>query len=53
MFKNLVGSKTLTQEDLKPALEKMKDHIIGINFTTEYSENFIDKLSDKRKVTFP
>lgn len=29
MFKNLVGSKTLTKDDLKPALEKMKDHIIG------------------------
>ena len=30
MFKNLVGSKTLTKEDLKPALEKMKDHVIGM-----------------------
>ena len=31
MFKNLVGSKTLTKEDLKPALEKMKDHVIGMS----------------------
>lgn len=29
MFKNLVGSKTLTREDLQPALEKMRDHLIG------------------------
>ena len=29
MFKNLVGSKTLTAEDLQPALEKMRDHLIG------------------------
>lgn len=29
MFKNLVGSKTLSKEDLAPVLEKMKDHLIG------------------------
>jgi len=29
MFKNLVGSKSLTIQDLEPALEKMKDHLIG------------------------
>jgi len=28
MFKNLVGSKMLTQEDLIPALEKFRDHLI-------------------------
>ena len=30
MFKNLVGSKTLTKEDLAPALDKMRDHLIGM-----------------------
>lgn len=29
VFKGLVGSKTLTQEDIKPVLNKMKDHLIG------------------------
>lgn len=29
MFKNLVGSKMLTQEDVKPVLEKFKEHLIG------------------------
>lgn len=29
MFRSLVGSKTLTAEDLAPALEKMKDHLIS------------------------
>ena len=28
MFKNLVGSKALTAEDLSPVLDKMKDHLI-------------------------
>ena len=30
MFKNLVGSKALTAEDLSPVLEKMKDHLISM-----------------------
>lgn len=29
VLKGLVGSKTLTQEDMEPVLEKMKDHLIG------------------------
>lgn len=28
-LRNLVGSKTLTKEDLKPMMDKMKDHLIG------------------------
>lgn len=29
MLKGLVGSKTLSQQDMEPVLEKMKDHLIG------------------------
>lgn len=29
MLKGLVGSKSLTREDMDPVLEKMKDHLIG------------------------
>ena len=29
MFKNLVGSKMLTREDLIPVLDKMKEHLTG------------------------
>lgn len=29
MLKGLVGSKSLTQEDMEPALDKMRDHLIG------------------------
>ena len=28
MFKNLVGSKMLTKEDLGPVLDKMKEHLV-------------------------
>lgn len=30
VFKGLVGSKTVTHEDMQPVLDKMKDHLIGI-----------------------
>jgi len=29
MFRGLVGSKALTKEALQPALDKMRDHLIG------------------------
>lgn len=29
VLKGLVGSKTLTRQDMEPVLEKMKDHLIG------------------------
>ena len=28
-LKNLVGSKALTDDDIQPALDLMKDHLIG------------------------
>lgn len=31
MLKGLVGSKSLTREDMDPVLEKMKDHLIGMS----------------------
>lgn len=30
MLKGLVGSKSLTREDMEPVLEKMRDHLIGM-----------------------
>lgn len=30
MLKGLVGSKNLTEEDMIPVLDKMKDHLIGM-----------------------
>ncbi|XP_063441443.1 signal recognition particle receptor subunit alpha-like [Mytilus trossulus] len=47
MFKNLVGSKTLTREDLQPALEKMKEHIIGKNVAADISVKLCDSVAAK------
>lgn len=35
MLKGLVGSKSLTREDMDPVLEKMKDHLIGRSGSAE------------------
>lgn len=35
MLKGLVGSKSLTREDMEPVLEKMKDHLIGMKSAAE------------------
>ncbi|XP_067679324.1 signal recognition particle receptor subunit alpha-like [Haliotis asinina] len=56
MFKNLVGSKTLTKEDAKAALEKMKDHLIGKNVAADIAiklcEDVAAKLEGKVLGTF-
>lgn len=49
MLKGLVGSKSLTREDMEPVLEKMKDHLIGatshisqlpLSFSSTFKMNF-------------
>lgn len=35
MLKSLVGSKSLTYEDMESVLEKMKDHLIGKDWLTQ------------------
>lgn len=56
MFRNLVGSKTLTQEDLKPVLDKMKDHLIAKNVAADIAvklcESVCAKLEGKVLGTF-
>lgn len=47
MLKNLVGSKTLTKEDLVPTLEKMKDHIIGKNVAADIAVKLCDSVAAK------
>lgn len=34
MLKGLVGSKSLTREDMEPVLEKMRDHLISMTSST-------------------
>lgn len=47
MFKNLVGSKTLTKEDLQPALEKMRDHLIAKNVAGDIAVKLCDSVGAK------
>ncbi|KAK7487182.1 hypothetical protein BaRGS_00021534 [Batillaria attramentaria] len=47
MFKNLVGSKTLTAEDLAPVLEKMKDHLIAKNVAADIAAKLCDSVATK------
>lgn len=46
-LKNLVGQKALTQEDIAPALEKMKDHLIGKNVAAEISDKLCNSVATK------
>ncbi|XP_035825296.1 signal recognition particle receptor subunit alpha homolog isoform X2 [Aplysia californica] len=47
MFRNLVGSKTLSKEDLQPALEKMKDHLIAKNVAADIAVKLCESVSAK------
>lgn len=47
MFKNLVGSKMLTREDLIPVLDKMKEHLTAKNVAADISEKLCDSVAAK------
>lgn len=45
IFKGLVGSKCLTQEGMKPVLEKLKDHLITKNVAADISAKLCDSVA--------
>ncbi|XP_033953935.1 signal recognition particle receptor subunit alpha [Pseudochaenichthys georgianus] len=47
MLKGLVGSKSLTREDMEPVLEKMKDHLIAKNVAADISSKLCDSVAIK------
>ncbi|KAJ4935654.1 hypothetical protein JOQ06_017184 [Pogonophryne albipinna] len=47
MLKGLVGSKSLTREDMEPVLEKMKDHLISKNVAADISSKLCDSVAIK------
>uniref|UniRef100_W5KRY6 SRP receptor subunit alpha n=1 Tax=Astyanax mexicanus TaxID=7994 RepID=W5KRY6_ASTMX len=47
MLKGLVGSKTLTQLDMEPVLEKMKDHLIAKNVAADIASQLCDSVAKK------
>ena len=47
MFSSLVGSKPLSQEDLAPVLEKLRDNLIGKNVASEVAQKLIESVAVK------
>ncbi|KAM4566010.1 signal recognition particle receptor subunit alpha [Odontesthes bonariensis] len=47
MLKGLVGSKTLSREDMEPVLEKMRDHLIAKNVAAEIASQLCDSVAKK------
>lgn len=47
MFKSLVGSKSLKQEDMLPVLEKLKDHLIAKNVAADIAQKLCDSVGMK------
>ncbi|CAK1542943.1 unnamed protein product [Leptosia nina] len=47
IFKGLVGSKALTEETMRPVLDKMRDHLIGKNVAADIANKLCDSVSTK------
>lgn len=47
LLKGLVGSKNLTREDMKPTLEKLKDHLIAKNVAADIAIKLCDSVAAK------
>ncbi|XP_049290950.1 signal recognition particle receptor subunit alpha homolog [Anopheles funestus] len=47
MFKGLVGSKNLTIDDMHPALDKLRDHLIGKNVASDIAQKLCDSVAGK------
>lgn len=47
MLKGLVGSKSLTEEDMEPVLDKMRDHLIAKNVAAEIASQLCVSVAKK------
>nr|XP_018908909.1 PREDICTED: signal recognition particle receptor subunit alpha homolog [Bemisia tabaci] len=47
LFRGLVGSKSLSQEDMLPVLDKLKDHLIGKNVAADIAVKLCDSVAAK------
>lgn len=47
MFKGLVGSKSITMEDMQPALDKLSDHLIAKNVATDIAKKLCESVGAK------
>ncbi|XP_026330666.1 signal recognition particle receptor subunit alpha [Hyposmocoma kahamanoa] len=47
IFKGLVGSKALTEEAMRPALDKLRDHLIAKNVAADIANKLCDSVAAK------
>lgn len=47
MFRSLVGGKTLTEADMAPVIEKLRDHLISKNVASEIAVKLCDSVSTR------
>lgn len=47
LFKGLVGSKNLSRADMQPALDKLRDHLIGKNVAADIANKLCDSVAVK------
>lgn len=47
LFKGLVGAKNLSTEDMQPALDKLRDHLIGKNVASDIAYKLCDSVAAK------
>lgn len=47
MFKGLVGSKSITTQDMQPALDKLRDHLIAKNVATDIAQKLCESVAAK------
>ncbi|KAL5277887.1 SRPR family protein [Megaselia abdita] len=47
LFKGFVGSKSVSREDMQPALEKLRDHLIGKNVASDIAAKLCDSVALK------
>jgi signal recognition particle receptor subunit alpha len=46
-LRSLVGSKTLTEADIQPVLEKMRDHLIAKNVAADIADSLCKSIAKK------
>ncbi|CAL4212809.1 unnamed protein product, partial [Meganyctiphanes norvegica] len=47
MFRSLVGGKTLTETDMAPVIEKLRDHLISKNVASEIASKLCDSVATR------
>jgi len=47
LFKGLVSGKTLSPDDISPALDKLKDHLISKNVAADVSAKLCESVANK------